>query len=177
MFRRRCRDSRSNGASAGTAADIDHARPLAERHNKLSMRSRARSNLNLRPVQADSCSSRLLHRVITWSGFWLSAGTDGCCPGGTMIIAPARTRAARAGCWTGEVAMLKAFADLFMRNKTRTVAGMPNFGPPGAPAPLSSPRHGKDPVGRHLVLKPDHQLRHRRRMADLVLRGSSRRTG
>jgi len=44
----------------------------------------------------------------------------------------------RAGRWTGEVAMLKAFADLFMRNKTRTVAGMPNFGPPGAPAPLSS---------------------------------------
>ena len=63
-------------------------------------------------IAADSCSSRLLDRVITWSGFWPSAGTDGCCPGGTMIMAPARTRAARAGCWTGEVAMLEAFADL-----------------------------------------------------------------
>jgi hypothetical protein len=56
---------------------------------------------------ADSCSSRRLDRVITWTGFWPSAGTDGCCRGGTRIMAPAR-----AGCWTGEVAMLEAFADL-----------------------------------------------------------------
>ena len=60
----------------------------------------------------------------------------------------------RAGRWTGEVAMLKAFADLFMRNKTRTVAGMPNSGPLGGARASFEPRHGKDPTGRHLVIKP-----------------------
>lgn len=43
---------------------------------------------------------------------------------------------------------------LIMRMKTRTVAGMPNFGPPGALAPSFEPRHGKGPTGRHLVIKP-----------------------
>ena len=34
-------------------------------------------------------------RVLTWSGLWPSAGTDGRCPGVSRIMGPARTRAAR----------------------------------------------------------------------------------